>query len=276
MLIFFDIDGTLIGEGSRVIPESAREAIQEARRRGHICVINTGRSRKLVGEDLTGQTEFDGLIMGCGTMIVYHGETMLHRSFSEEESHRIIDGLRRHEIDACLEGSEDNFCEPDDRMFTEVFRRFIHRFDDLHYRWMDDAPGRFDKFYSYADRREKMEAFQKEFSDLLDFVDRKEGYYEVMPKGYSKASAMEVMAEKLGIPMSQTAALGDSSNDLSMLACAGISIAMGNATEDVKAMADFVTTAVEDDGIRNALRWLTGRDDRSGQRSRVSGHRDFR
>lgn len=256
MLIFFDIDGTLIGEGSHVIPESAREAIQEARRRGHFCVINTGRSRKLVGEDLTGQTEFDGLIMGCGTMIVYHGETLLHKSFSREESRRIIDGLRRHGIDACLEGSEDNFCEPDDRMFTEVFRQFIHRFDSLHYRRMDDAPGHFDKFYSYTDRREKMEAFRREFSDLLDFVDRKEGYYEIMPRGYSKASGMELMAEKLGIPMSRTAAVGDSSNDLPMLDCAGISIAMGNATEDVKESADFVTTAVEDDGIRNALRWL--------------------
>lgn len=256
MLIFFDIDGTLIGGDSQIIPESARKAIQEARQRGHICMINTGRSQKLVGEDLTGQTEFDGRIMGCGTMIVYHGEILLHKSFSREESRRIIDGLRRYEIDACLEGSEDNFCERDDRMFTEVFRRFIHRFDNLHYRHMEEAPGCFDKFYAYVDRKEKMEGFQKEFAEMLDFVDRKEGYYEIMPKGYSKASAMKLMAERLSIPMSQTAAVGDSSNDLPMLACAGISIAMGNATEDVKEMADFVTTAVEDSGICNALRWL--------------------
>lgn len=256
MLIFFDIDGTLIGNDSPIIPESAKEAIQEARRRGHICMINTGRSQKLVGEELTGQTEFDGLILGCGTMILYRGEILLHKSFSREEARRIIEGLRKYEIDACLEGSEDNFCEPDERMFTEVFRRFIHRFDSLHYRPMEEAPGYFDKFYAYADRKEKMEGFQAEFSELLDFVDRKEGYYEIMPRGYSKASAMRRMAERLSIPMSRTAAIGDSSNDLPMLACAGVSIAMGNATEDVKEMADFVTTAVEEDGIRNALRWL--------------------
>ncbi|MCM1026555.1 MAG: Cof-type HAD-IIB family hydrolase [Roseburia sp.] len=256
MLIFFDIDGTLIGGDSTIIPESAREAIQEARQRGHICMINTGRSLKLVGEELTGQTEFDGLILGCGTMIVYHGETLLHRSFSTEESRRIIEGLRRFEIDACLEGSRDNFCEPYDRMFTDVFREFIHHFDHLRYRYMDEAPGQFDKLYAYVDRKEKMEGFQREFEDLLDFVDRRAGYYEIMPKGYSKASAMKWIAERLSIPMSQTAAIGDSSNDLPMLACAGISIAMGNATEDVKETADFVTTSVENDGIRNALRWL--------------------
>ncbi|MCM1190552.1 MAG: HAD family hydrolase [bacterium] len=256
MLIFFDIDGTLIGKDSGIIPESARNAIQKARASGHICMINTGRSRKLVGTDLTGQTEFDGLALGCGTMIVYRGEVLLHKSFSGEEGRQIIEGLRRNKIDACLEGSEDNFCERDDRIVTNVFRRFIHRFDHLCYRPMEEAVGHFDKLYAYADRTEKMEAFREEFGELLDFVDRKEGYFEIMPKGYSKASAMEFMARRLSIPMSQVAAVGDSSNDLSMLKCAGISIAMGNATEDVKEMADFVSTDVEHNGIRNALNWL--------------------
>lgn len=96
MLIFFDIDGTLIGEQSHVMLESTKEAVQRARSLGHICMINTGRSGKLVGADVTGLTEFDGLAMGCGTMIVYRGETLFHRTFSEEESHRIVAGLRRH------------------------------------------------------------------------------------------------------------------------------------------------------------------------------------
>lgn len=260
MLIFFDIDGTLVGGRSQEIPESAREAIQQVRRAGHICMVNTGRSRKLVGPELTEQTEFDGLILGCGTMILYRGETLLHKTFPEAEGRRIIDGLRRHGIDACLEGSEDNFCESDDRMFTEVFRRFIHRFDSLHYKPVEEAPGHFDKFYAYADRAEKLDAFREEFSQLLDFVDRGEGYYEMMPKGYSKASAMRFMAEKLSIPMIRTAAIGDSSNDIPMLACAGISIAMGNAAEDVRKIADFVSTGVEEHGIRNALRWLEERE----------------
>lgn len=262
MLIFFDIDGTLIGEQSHVMLESTKEAVQRARSLGHICMINTGRSGKLVGADVTGLTEFDGLAMGCGTMIVYRGETLFHRTFSEKESHRIVAGLRRHGIDACLEGSEENYWDSDERIFTASFREFKHRFDGMGYGTFEEAPGHFDKFYAYADKVEKMDAFRQEFAGMLDFVDRLGGYYEIMPAGYSKASAIRYMARHLGIPMSETVAVGDSSNDIPMLTCAGVSIAMGNAAKDVKAVADYVTTDVDEDGIRNALRWLEEREGR--------------
>lgn len=256
MLIFFDIDGTLLSSPLAGIPESAHIGIQRARENGHICMINTGRTLKLVGPEVTGKTEFDGLALGCGTMIIYRGEILLHETFSEEEACRIIAGLRKYGIDACLEGSGNNFCDSDDRIFTEVFRRFIHGFDGLKYESYEKAPGHFDKFYAYADRREKMDAFRQKFEKCLDFVDRKGGYFEITPKGYSKASAMRFMAEKLGISMEKTVAIGDSSNDIPMLECAGVGIAMGNSTEDVKEFADFITTDVDKDGIWNALEWL--------------------
>ena len=101
-----------------------------------------------------------------------------------------------------------------------------------------------------------MEEFSREFADRLEIVDRKKGYYEIMPKGYSKASGIRFLADALGVDMAQTVAVGDSSNDIPMLECAGVSIAMGNATDDVKALADYVTTDVEENGIENALRWL--------------------
>ena len=101
-----------------------------------------------------------------------------------------------------------------------------------------------------------MNAFQKEFEDRLDFVDRRQGFFEIMPKGCSKASGMRFLADRLGIPMEETAALGDSGNDIPMLRCAHRGIAMGNATEDVKKAADFVTTPIEKDGVWNALKWL--------------------
>lgn len=256
MLIFFDIDGTLVGEDGRVIPESAKAAVQRARAGGHICMINTGRTLTLVGTDLTEQTEFDGLVMGCGTMVVYRGKTLMHETFSPEYASRIIDGLHRYEIDACLEGSENNYRDSDDRIFTEAFCKFINRFNDFGYGSFQEAPGRFDKFFSYADRIEKMDGFRREFGDKLDFVDREHGYFEIMPKGFSKASAMDFVAGALGIPMEETVAIGDSSNDIPMIERAHIGIAMGNATEDVKEIADYVSTDINENGIENALRWL--------------------
>lgn len=255
MLIFFDIDGTLIDE-THLMSESTKEAIQRARANGHICMINTGRSLKLVGEDITGQTEFDGLALGCGTMLIYRGKVLMQRTFDEEASRRIIDGLRRHHIDAVLEGSENNFNDSTENIFSKEFEKFISRFDKQNYGSYEDAVGHFDKFYAYAENREYMDAFRAEFEKELDFVDREKDYFEIMPKGCSKASAIEFMAEYLNISMNQTVAIGDCSNDAPMIERAHIGIAMGNATEDIKQMADFITTDVDKDGIANALKWL--------------------
>lgn len=61
--------------------ESTKEAIRIARANGHICMINTGRTKRLVGENLTGQVEFDGLLLGCGTEIEFHGKQLMHKTF---------------------------------------------------------------------------------------------------------------------------------------------------------------------------------------------------
>lgn len=256
MIIFFDIDGTLISEPRGRLSQSTIKAIQAAREKGHICMINTGRSLALVGENILGDVTFDGILLGCGTMIVYRGETRMHQTFSKQEAGDIIEGLRRHGIDAVLEGSEINYRDSEERIVTEVFRKYIHQFDDLHYGSFEEAPGHFDKFYCYVDRPEKMTEFRREFGDRLDFVDRKKGYFEVTPKGFSKASGMRYIAQDLGISMTETVAIGDSSNDIPMLTCAGIGIAMGNSTEDVIRVADYVTSSIDEDGIWNALMWL--------------------
>ncbi len=256
MILFFDIDGTLIDEKSHAMPESASKAIEAARRNGHICAVNTGRTGKLVKPDRKRLAGFDAFIMGCGTMITLYGKVLYHRTFSEREARDIIEALDRFGIDAVLEGYENNFCDRPDRIRTETFRKFISRFADAGYGSFEDAAGHFDKFYAYADSADAVGAFAEEFGDRLDFVDRKKGFFEIMPKGCSKAIAMKRLAEELDIPMEQTAALGDSSNDIPMLQCAGIGIAMGNATADVKEAADYITDPLGDDGVRNALKRL--------------------
>ena len=256
MLIFFDIDGTLIGDWSHIMPESAVRAVAAARKNGHICAVNTGRTKKLVEPDMEKLAGFDAFLMGCGTMITYREKTLFHRTFTQLEAEEIIEALLHHGIDAVLEGCENNFHDRPDRIRTKTFRDFVDRFAQENYGSFLEAAGNFDKFYAYVDDPARMKAFEREFQGRLDFVDRKRGFFEIMPKGCSKASGMEFLANELGIPMKETAALGDSSNDIPMLRCAHIGIAMGNATDDVKKEAAYVTTSLEEDGVWNALKWL--------------------
>ena len=270
MIIFFDIDGTLIDDRC-IMPESAKEAIRLARQNGHVCMINTGRSFRMVRPHLGEWGEFDGYLMGCGTHILFDQKEnrqavslntqegpmcLLHQTFTVEESHRIMEGLDRYQIDAILEGSEDNYMRPIEDMYSEQFQNFARQFASADYGTFEQAPGHFDKFYCYIGENPKIEDFFAEFADLLDIIDRERGFYEIVPKGYSKASGIDYMVNYLGLSKKDTVAMGDSNNDLTMLMAVNTAIAMERSSEGVLKIADYVTTDVNADGIYNALKWL--------------------
>lgn len=75
-------------------------------------------------------------------------------------------------------------------------------------------------------------------------------------KGNTKQNGINQIISHFGIRLEETMAFGDGGNDISMLRHAGIGVAMGNANDEVKASADYVTTSVDEDGIANALREL--------------------
>ena len=68
-MLFFDIDGTLVAEGTHYLPQSAVNAIRKARENGHLVFINTGRTRFSI-DDFLEEIGFDGYVCGCGTAIM--------------------------------------------------------------------------------------------------------------------------------------------------------------------------------------------------------------
>ena len=78
-------------------------------------------------------------------------------------------------------------------------------------------------------------------------------WLEIMPKHVTKASALWKICDKLGISMNEVMAFGDAQNDLKMLQQVGIGVAMGNAGDNLKQVADYITTHVDEDGVKNAL-----------------------
>lgn len=150
-IIFFDIDGTLICGGSELMSESTKEAIRIARANGHICMINTGRTKRLVGENLTGQVEFDGLLLGCGTEIEFHGKQLMHKTFSMEESKAILTAMKKYHVDAVLEGSREDYAPRGEEVFTETFRHMAREIENRKYDRYANAPGNYDKLYAYAE-----------------------------------------------------------------------------------------------------------------------------
>ena len=81
-------------------------------------------------------------------------------------------------------------------------------------------------------------------------------WLDINPEGVSKASALELVRRRLAVEPAQTAAVGDQRNDLEMLHWAARSVAMGNAPDEVKAIADEVTLDVDQDGLVPILKSL--------------------
>ena len=79
-------------------------------------------------------------------------------------------------------------------------------------------------------------------------------FTDIVPRGGSKSVGIDKMLEHFGIVLDETMAFGDGGNDISMLQHAGIGVAMGNAGDEVKKVADYVTSSVDEDGVINALR----------------------
>ena len=92
-----------------------------------------------------------------------------------------------------------------------------------------------------------------EFGDSVTLTQSSADFIEIISPGVSKASALVKLAELMDIDISETMAIGDAGNDLPMLKAAGFSVAMGNATEEVKAIADAATGNCDDDGWAQAI-----------------------
>ena len=78
--------------------------------------------------------------------------------------------------------------------------------------------------------------------------------FEISRAGVTKSTGLQALATYLGTTLEETMAIGDSENDLSMINAAGLGIAMGNASDDIKAIADYITTSNNEDGVGEAIK----------------------
>lgn len=108
-----------------------------------------------------------------------------------------------------------------------------------------------------------VEAFRSAVGDAMDVVDSGVdgdlGYFDVIQRGVSKASGIRVLLDVFGINESQVMAFGDAGNDIEMLNLAGVGVAMGNASDDVKAVADLVADPCREQGVLKVLEQVFGR-----------------
>lgn len=253
-IIFFDIDGTILSHRTFHISDSTRSAIRKARDNGHLVFINTGRTYAEIDEE-TKSIGFDGFVCGCGTYITYHGKDLLKVTLPEETCRSLVEDMRRFQFEAVLEGTDTIYFDFGSDYPTLIkLRESFQKDYNFHIQGWEVDDISFDKFCIWSDVNEKIGLFQEKYENTFDFIGRGGSFYEIVPKGYSKASGIQFLLSHLDIPHENTYALGDGANDLPMLQYVRHSIGMGNADGGVPEIVSFLTKDVDQDGVEYALK----------------------
>ena len=255
--LFFDIDGTLLSEVDKTVPESAKRALARARAKGHLVFINSGRTYCLIGpiKDLV---EVDGYCCGCGTRIIVGDEVLYSATIPHERGLQIKKDVQSYGLDGVLEGTEGCYFQKEKSRIPrlEVIRSNIAAGGNLSpYGWEEDCYD-FDKLCVMTDENSDLAGFSRALGLDFDIIDRGGNFYECVPAGHSKATAIEVVQEKYGIPLEDVYVFGDSTNDLSMFEYAKNCILMGHHDVELEPYATFFTKNVEADGIEYAMEKL--------------------
>lgn len=255
-VIFFDIDGTLLREDTHTVPASTKKALKKAQNLGHLLFINTGRPFVSI-DNFIKELNFDGYICGCGTYIIYKDKVLLNKKLGHALCCKVVKRLRECKIDAVLEGHDELYYDLDENIRSEYLKGLKKRHTETNLykgKNFDDENIHFDKLTIFGDKESDFSSFKETFNNVFDFIHRGENFYELVPLNYSKASGIKFIEDYLSIPHENTYAIGDSTNDLSMLRYVKNSIAMGNSSKELFHQVSFVTKDIQDDGIEYALK----------------------
>lgn len=251
--LFFDIDGTLVSFKTHEIPPSTIFALTQAKANGSRVYIATGRPPVIITNLGAIEHLIDGYITTNGALCFVGDEMVSCQPIPMDDVMTCIDDSKAKGYSLIIVGRKDVAVLDPRGDVDRIFRQML-------------AVKNLDKASSLD------VVLQQDILQLTPFfpVDYEPDLMARMPKcvsgrwhpeftditanGADKGKGILAMARHEGFDASRTIAFGDGGNDTSMILQAGIGIAMGNAIEELKQQADYVTTSVDDDGILQALR----------------------
>ncbi len=268
-IIFIDVDGTLVDYENH-LPESAVKAIRQARKNGHKVYICTGRSKAEVYPPLW-EIGLDGMIGGNGSYVESEGVVVMHQLITLEQCKHIVDWLHERKLEFYLESNNglfasEHFEEEGEPVIQEYSKRkgkenaekitMKEAFPDMIYGgelYRDDVNKVSFILRSYQDHLDSIQ----EFPDLQPGTWGGKGeialFGDLGVKDITKAHAIDQLLNYLGAKREDTIAFGDAKVDIPMLEYCHIGVAMGSGGDEIKAMADYITDNVDQDGLYNAF-----------------------
>jgi len=255
--LFFDIDGTLVSFKTHQIPFSTLEALECAREKGIHIFISTGRPKVLI--TVLGEMEKRHLIDGYITMngaYCFVGDEVLNKQTMDPENAAYIMRYCQQRNIPCMVVGEHDICTCQaNKLYRDLFFGHLKVGVEIPEITTDEvlAQGR-EVLQLTAFIGPEEEQVVKQTADKVEYGRWTNEFADITPQGVTKQRGIDVICQHFGIKREETMGFGDGGNDISMLRHTGIGVAMGNAVDAAKEVADYVTTSVDDDGVAHALR----------------------
>ena len=253
--VFIDIDKTLLNSNREITPNT-KKAIQKAKENGIQIFIISGRSRMA---SIRFQNISSCYIINCNGADIYDCEKKeaIYQSEMEPEVCAELYQIAQQEdvvikLDFGLSRAvnKSEYLEDYEVELTEEVDEFLRK-------------NKVVQIAMCSENLEKVEILKDYIKEKTCFAVINQFIWEVNGKvmhaihvnnpTISKGNAMAGLCKFLKIDLKDTVAIGDKINDISMIKMAGLGVAMGNATEDVKKVADFITTTNDEDGVAKVL-----------------------
>lgn len=253
-LIATDIDGTILRYDFQFNKE-VKECIKRLNSDGIKVVLVTGRMHAAtvhIAQELGLETP---IVSYQGGLVKYQEKILYERYLNPKRAREIIKWTQKNKIHLNL--------YMDDKLYVEEYNEAIKRYTDERAAGFIVKP--FDELN--LDKINKMLLIDFDNSDKVtewkdylsskykdvDFVKSMPYFCEVADPEATKYHAVKFLTEYYGLKQEEVMSIGDQDNDLGLLKAGGIKIAMGNATENLKSIADYITDTVNDNGFVKAV-----------------------
>ncbi|MBQ9840466.1 MAG: Cof-type HAD-IIB family hydrolase [Erysipelotrichaceae bacterium] len=246
--IFFDVDGTIISYENGKIPQSTRDVIEQLRNQGILCVLATGRSLMELEDLDIKDMEFDAYIMLNGQLCFDKDKKVMWGvPIPEEDFKRGLEMFNRKEMPL-------SFVEVDQLYNNFIDETVVIAQAAISSPLMEVCEYTGNEVYQIAVfAKPEMENYLKQEFPNCKVTKWNTCAFDVIAKTGGKVWGIQEYCKKMNISQHEIMTFGDGENDIEMLEYAYIGVAMGNANEEVKAVADYVTNTVDEDGILHAL-----------------------
>jgi Cof subfamily protein (haloacid dehalogenase superfamily) len=256
-LIALDLDGTLIGE-DLVLRPRVIQTVTRAQAAGAQVTIVTGRMFA-AARSFAQKLSIAGPIVcyqGAAIFDVATGVTLRQTPVRGDVTREVLQWANQHGVHAQ--------CYADDKLYVEQINRFSKRYTDLARVDPVLVPSLRTTFAErptikivLVDDPERSEQHLVALRSLLGdraYLTRSHvDFVEVVDPGVNKGEALAFVAERCGVPLEETLAVGDAWNDVPLLDAAGFGVAMGSAPPELRAHADAVVADVANDGVAEAI-----------------------